>query len=229
MYEKVAPFSPFPHGLRLEARGLACRRGERMLFAGLDVTLEAGAILALTGANGAGKSTLLRALAGFFSLEAGKFAWMRAEGALDPSECLHLNGHKDGLREALSPRENLAFGAALLGGSAAGIEAALQALVIGPLADLPVGVLSAGQRRRVALARLLIAPRPVWLLDEPFAALDLAGQALVDGLLAGHAAAGGLAIVATHQAPGIAHQALDLTPFRPSASGRAGTVHVAPA
>lgn len=185
--------------LALEARGLTIRRGFRLLFEGLDVDLARSEILQLSGPNGAGKSTLMRALAGFTAPDAGEVRWRGVSDEIEPATVLHYHGHREGLREALSPRENLAFSATVLGGDVALIESALARLGASRLIDLPVQVLSAGQRRRVALARLLVAPRPVWLLDEPLAALDVAGQALVSELLAEHAAQGGMALVATHQ------------------------------
>jgi heme exporter protein A len=198
--------SPHDFGLpdlHLEARGLTIRRGFRLLFEGLDLDLRAGEILQFTGPNGTGKSTLMRILAGFIQADAGRIDWRGLPEEIEPAGLLHYHGHREGLREALTPRENLAFSAGLLGGDPRRIAAALDALDAGMLGDLPVQVLSAGQRRRVALARLLVAPRPVWLLDEPLAALDTAGQALVGTLLTQHAARGGLAIVATHQSLGI--------------------------
>lgn len=200
----------FPSGLRLEARGLTIRRGYRLLFEALDLDLGAGEVLQLTGPNGAGKSTLMRILAGFSQPDAGSIRWQGTGEDDEVATLLHYHGHREGLREALTPAENLAFAAGILGGDATGIPAALERLGAGALADLPVQVLSAGQRRRVALARLLVAPRPVWLLDEPLAALDVAGQALVGELIAAHAAQGGMAIVATHQPLGIAVRQLKL-------------------
>lgn len=185
--------------LALEARGLTIRRGFRLLFEGLDVSLARGEILQLSGPNGAGKSTLMRALAGFSAADEGRILWRGVPEEIESATLLHYHGHREGLREALTPRENLAFAAALLGGDKTRIDPALARLEASRLADLPVQVLSAGQRRRVALARLLVAPRPVWLLDEPLAALDVAGQVLVSELLAEHAAQGGMALVATHQ------------------------------
>ena len=201
----VAPDTmAFPHaasltGLALEARGLTIRRGFRLLFEGLDVRLQRGEILQLSGPNGAGKSTLMRALAGFSKPDEGRIDWKGVPDEIEALNLIHYHGHREGLREALTPRENLAFSAALLGGDEALIEPALARLGASRLIDLPVQVLSAGQRRRVALARLLVAPRPVWLLDEPLAALDVAGQKLVSELLAAHVAQGGMALVATHQ------------------------------
>jgi heme exporter protein A len=189
--------------LGLEVRGLEVRRGYRLLFENLDLDLASGEILQLTGANGTGKSTLMRIIAGFSGSDAGEIRWLGLGAEDEAAMLLHYHGHREGLRDALTPAENLAFAAGILGGDAARIPAALERLDAGTLADLPVQVLSAGQRRRVALARLLVAPRPIWLLDEPLAALDTAGQALVSELLADHAAAGGMAIVATHQPLGI--------------------------
>lgn len=200
----------FERAPRLEARGLAVRRGYRLLFEGLDLDLAPGEILQLTGPNGTGKSTLMRIIAGFSQADAGEIRWSDLGEDDEQAMLLHYHGHREGLREALTPTENLAFSAGLLGGAAVSIPAALERLDAGTLADLPVQVLSAGQRRRVALARLLVAPRPVWLLDEPLAALDTAGQALVAELLADHAAAGGMAIVATHQPLGIDVRHLEL-------------------
>ncbi len=194
---------PFGAEFRLEARGLTVRRGFRLLFEGLDLDLGSGEILQLTGPNGSGKSTLMRVIAGFSQADTGSIRWRDLPENPEPANLLNYHGHRDGLREALTPAENLAFAGALLGGDLAEIPVALEKLGVSALADLPVQVLSAGQRRRVALARLLVAPRPLWLLDEPFAALDSDGQARVTALLADHARQGGMAIVATHQPLGL--------------------------
>lgn len=206
----------FPPDLRLEARGLSVRRGWRLLFEGLDLDLAAGEVLQVAAPNGAGKSTLLRLLAGLLQADAGTIRFHGLGPEETPATSLHYHGHREGLREALTPRENLAFHAALAGGAPARIPEALAALGAEALAGLPVQVLSAGQRRRVALARLLVAPRPLWLLDEPLAALDTEGQARVATLIAEHAAKGGLAIVATHQPLGLAVRELRLADYGPA-------------
>lgn len=199
--------------LRLEAHHLALRRGYRLLVEALTFSLGGGELLQLSGANGVGKSTLLRALAGFLKPEAGEIRWLG--GAEDGGQAhIHYLGHKDGLRGALTPVENLRFAAGLLGGNVADIPAVLAEMGAARLADLPVDVLSAGQKRRVALARLLLVPRPVWLLDEPLNALDAAGQSLLLSLLARHIAQGGMVIAATHHplvAEGLAPRILNLS------------------
>lgn len=197
--------------LRLVVSGLACQRGERLLFEGLDFALRAGEAMALTGPNGVGKTTLLRAILGFLPPLAGQIRLEGGEAEAAVADHAHWLGHRDGLKAALTVRENLAFAAALLGGGdGLAPEAAAERLALRPLLDLPVGALSAGQRRRAALARLLAAPRPLWLLDEPTAALDAASQALVAGLIADHAAAGGLVLAATHLPLGLAARELRL-------------------
>jgi heme exporter protein A len=182
----------------LEARGLACRRGERVVFAGLSFALEAGGALLLLGPNGAGKSTLLRLLAGLLPPAAGTLLWGGADALEDRAahaRRLRYLSHADALKPTLTARENLFFAARLHGGEP---EAALEAMGLAPLADLPVRVLSAGQRRRLALARLALAEAPLWLLDEPSVALDAASVGRLGALLERHRAAGGLVVAATH-------------------------------
>jgi heme exporter protein A len=189
---------------------LGCQRGGRMLFRDLSFRLDSGDLVTLTGPNGSGKSTMMRIVAGLTPLEEGS---VRLEGAgedTDPAHHLHYHGHREALRDALTARENLTFATALLGGDVAAVPAALERLGARRLADLPVRVLSAGQRRRVALCRLITVPRTLWLLDEPLAALDVAGQALVAELIAEHVGNGGAALVATHQPLGITGKVLDL-------------------
>ncbi len=187
----------------LVAEGLACRRGERLVFAGLDCRLPAGGALVLTGSNGSGKSSLLRLFATLLAPAAGRLLWGGAPVMHDAARyraLIHYVGHLDATKPALSPREMLRFWAALRGNAAPAIEPALAAFALGEIADRPCRWLSAGQRRRLALARLVAAPAPIWLLDEPNAALDGDGEARLATLIAEHRAAGGRVAIATHQA-----------------------------
>ncbi|MBW8270881.1 heme ABC exporter ATP-binding protein CcmA [Caldovatus aquaticus] len=189
----------------LEARELACVRGERgAVFAGLSFRLEAGGALLVTGPNGAGKSTLLRVLAGLLPAAAGQVLWRGEDIAADRAahaRRLRYVGHQDGLKPGLTVRENLAFYARLWGG---GTAPALEAMGLAPLAGLPARMLSAGQRRRLALARLALGAPPgaggaaLWLLDEPTTGLDAASVARLARLLERHRAQGGLVVAATH-------------------------------
>jgi heme exporter protein A len=184
--------------VRLIVDDLACSRSGRRIFEGISFALGEGQALLVTGRNGAGKSTLLGVLAGRLAIEAGT---IRREGAGERTlpECLHLVGHQDGLKTALTAEENLAFARDLLGDPALSPAEALGAVGLAHAAMAPVAYLSAGQRRRVALARLLVAHRPLWLLDEPTSALDTDSRHTLLGLMDGHLARGGLIVVATHQ------------------------------
>jgi heme exporter protein A len=199
--------------LVLEARDLACVRGGRSVFSSLSFRLEPGRLLAVTGPNGAGKSSLLRLLAGLLRPAAGR---IRFEGGDEDASVIHYLGHADALKPALTLRETLRFWGAIYRqqGRVAlddDIDEAAETAGIGHALDLPVSVLSAGQRRRAALARLLLAPRPLWLLDEPTSSLDSDGQTLLGRLMEHHIARGGLIVAATHQAmPLAAHATLDL-------------------
>jgi heme exporter protein A len=188
--------------VRLSVDNLACRRSGRGIFANLSFTLGPGDALAVTGRNGAGKSSLLAILSGRLRPDAGRIDVAEVGEASLP-ECLHAVGHRDGLKSSLTARENLLFAQRLLGAPRLTPRQALERLGLGHAHDLPVAYLSAGQRRRVALARLLVCARPLWLLDEPTAALDTASQAILAELMAGHRADGGLVIAATHQALGL--------------------------
>lgn len=187
-----------PADVVLEARDLACLRGERVVFAGLSLALPAGSALLLTGANGAGKSTLLRILSSLLRPAEGVVRWRGQDIAADPAAHaarLRYLSHQDALKPALTVAENLAFFAQLWGGD---VAAALEAVALTPLAELPARVLSAGQRRRLALARLALGPAPLWLLDEPTTGLDAASVDRLAPLLAAHRAAGGIIVAATH-------------------------------
>jgi heme exporter protein A len=191
-----------PDGSDLVAEGLACRRGERLIFSGLDCALPAGGALVLTGANGSGKSSLLRLLATLLPAAAGRLLWTGVPVADDLAlyrARLHYVGHLDAIKPALAVRETLAFWASIRGTAAPRIEVALAAFGLEARADWPCRWLSAGQRRRLALARLIASPAPLWLLDEPTASLDTDGEARLVAALAAHRAAGGRVVVATHQ------------------------------
>jgi heme exporter protein A len=168
----------------------------------VDFELHSGEALIVLGRNGAGKSTLLRALAGLLPLRGGE---IRFSGAAEASfaEQAHYIGHQDGLKLALTALENLEFWSIMLGGAGASPGEALQKVGLARIGDFPVGYLSAGQKRRVALARLFVAPRPVWLLDEPATALDVASQETLGQAMADHRAGGGMIIAATHAPLGL--------------------------
>ncbi|RXF69607.1 heme ABC exporter ATP-binding protein CcmA [Hansschlegelia zhihuaiae] len=181
--------------MKLVAEDLTVSRGGRLVLVGVGFAVAAGGALAVVGPNGAGKSTLLRTLAGLITPDSGS---VRIEGDDDePRERMHLLGHLDAVKAGLTVERNLRFARDALGGEGV-LQAALDHVGLGALAELPGAVLSAGQRRRLALARLICAPRPVWLLDEPTAALDAAGQRLLERLVAEHRAKGGLVVAATH-------------------------------
>ena len=195
---------------RLTLGALTVRRGERLLFRDLSAGVEAGRALALTGANGAGKTTLLRVIAGLVRPDAGAVGF----GALDPETAratqVHLLGHLDGLKGGRRAGDELAFQARFLGADDAGIVAAVERLGLKPLLDLEVRKLSAGQRRRLAFARLLAAPRVLWLLDEPFAPLDVKWRGALADVLAEHLSGGGMVVAAVHDPLLITAETLDL-------------------
>jgi heme exporter protein A len=182
----------------LAARGLAAQRGYRVLFAGLDFALGAGGALALAGPNGSGKTTLLRLLAGLARPLAGQILWQGQPVDADleaQRRRVAYVGHLAGIKPSLTPREQLAFEARL---GRPRLAEAIERLRLGGFADLPIALLSAGQRRRTALARLLLSPAPLWLLDEPATSLDTEGEASLWALAEEHRAAGGLLVLATH-------------------------------
>lgn len=184
-------------GLRLSVDNLACDRGGRRIFEGVSFTLASGEALVITGRNGAGKSTLLELLAGRLTPAGGRILWEGA-GERTLPESLHYVGHRDALKSALTAQENLDFARDFLGNPALSAREALEAVGLVHAARLPVGYLSAGQRHRVALARLLVAHRPLWLLDEPTSALDTASQETLRQLLEDHRALGGMIAATTH-------------------------------
>lgn len=186
-----------PADVRLTVSALSAVRGVRQVFSGLSFAVAAGELLAVTGPNGAGKSTLLRVIAGLLPPADGRVALEPADDRKIGAR-LHYVGHRDGLKAAHTVRRNLQFWADLWGTNVE-VDEALAEAGVEAFADLPVAVLSAGQRRRVALARLRVAPRPVWLLDEPATALDREAEAGLARRIGEHLAQGGMAVVATHR------------------------------
>jgi heme exporter protein A len=184
---------------------LTIERGGLRLFSGLSFEAAGGAALIVTGPNGSGKSSLLRALCGFLPLQAGGFALEGGDSELTVGEQAHYLGHADGVKGALTAGENLAFCAAMLGGDPprAAQRAALARVGLAHAIDFPARLLSAGQRRRVALARLLVADRPLWLLDEPTTALDSVAQTALAAIMATHLLGGGLIVAAAHTPLGL--------------------------
>ncbi|ESR25962.1 ABC transporter involved in cytochrome c biogenesis, ATPase component CcmA [Lutibaculum baratangense AMV1] len=180
------------------AQGLACRRGGRDVFAGVGFEVRSGEILELRGPNGVGKSSLLRLVAGLVDRTAGDIALQGGDEELTLPEQAHYVGHLDAIKPPLTVLENLRFWGEMLGEGSVEPRAALEAVGLSALAQFPAYTLSAGQRRRLSLARLLCAKRPVWLLDEPTTALDRASRETLYGLVRAHAADGGLTLVATH-------------------------------
>jgi heme exporter protein A len=209
--------------MRLSASRLGCVRGSRDVFRDVSFELSGGEMLAVVGPNGAGKSSLLRLLVGLVAPSAGEIALAGGDADLNVPEQAHYLGHLDALKASLTVSENLGFWISYLGAGAA-TGAALAAVGLAGLADLPAGYLSAGQRRRLSLARLVAAWRPIWLLDEPTSALDAAGQERLLELMRGHLAAGGMIIAATHGPLGIECPELQLgrsapSPHSPSKTG----------
>lgn len=188
------------------------RRGGRLLFEGLDLELAAGEACALTGPNGSGKTSLLRAVAGLVKPEAGEIAFAGVEAETARGSGLHFISHQDGLKPARTAWEELRFWSLWSGGSEASAKVAAQTLDLAPLLDLEVRRLSAGQRRRLALARLLAAPRTLWLLDEPLSPLDARWRERFGEIMADHLARGGLILAAVHDPLPIEAGRLELAP-----------------
>jgi len=189
--------------MKLWGRDLRCVRGGREIFSGLGFEVTAGQALAVTGINGAGKSSLLRMIAGLLPATEGNLTLESSDADLSLSEQAHYLGHRDALKPALTATENLDFWRDFLGGDTADSAAALETVGLSHAAHLPAGFLSAGQRRRLSLARLIAVKRPVWLLDEPTSALDTSGQGVVADLMTQHLAGGGIVLAATHGPLGI--------------------------
>ncbi|NQW09803.1 MAG: heme ABC exporter ATP-binding protein CcmA [Alphaproteobacteria bacterium] len=209
----MAPSSAPPP--TLEARDLAVARGGRPVFTGLTLTLEAGGALRLAGRNGGGKTSLIRVLAGLASPHGGSVLW--SGSSIDDDREAHgrriaLLGHADALKSALTARENGIAALRIAGRSTESLDAAFATLDIEHLVDVPAGWLSAGQRRRAALARVLASGAPLWLLDEPTVGLDTASVAALERAIAEHRRAGGLVVAATHVAIDLGDGADSLDP-----------------
>lgn len=189
--------------MRLSGRGIRCVRGGREIFAGLDFEAASGEALAVTGRNGSGKTSLLRLIAGLLVPAGGTIELEGGEAEMTLAEQSHYLGHRDALKPALSVAENLSFWAGFLGGERFEAAESLSAVGLDHATHLPAAFLSAGQRRRLSVARLLTVRRPVWLLDEPTTALDTAGQDMFARLMRDHLAGGGMIIAATHAPLGI--------------------------
>ncbi|HHG89116.1 MAG TPA: heme ABC exporter ATP-binding protein CcmA [Devosia sp.] len=189
-----------PGKIHLHARDMSCRRGDRTIFSGVGFQVSGGEALMVRGANGSGKSSLLMCLAGILPA-GGDISWTRGDSNLPESdrlEMLHFIGHLNAIKNELTLAENLQFWSAMSGGEHSRITDALEQANLAGLGTYKAGHLSAGQRHRLSLARLLVTPRPIWLLDEPSSALDRQGDRWVAALIARHMNSGGLAIVATH-------------------------------
>ena len=196
----------------LNVADLACIRGERVLFRDLSFTVAAGQVHAIEGPNGSGKTSLLRMIAGFITPAAGTIKLALRKEISEPDERggqIGWLGHQDGAKPQLTPLEVLRFFAELYG-NAANIAAELATAGLERCATLPCQYLSAGQKKRLALARLQIARRPLWLLDEPLAALDSEGKKFATDLIASHCASGGIVLAATHEPLGLACSRLAL-------------------
>ncbi|MFB9949801.1 heme ABC exporter ATP-binding protein CcmA [Rhizobium puerariae] len=195
--------------MRLAAENVSARRGEDLIFKGISFDLKTGDALVLTGRNGSGKSTLLRVVAGLLRPETGRVAWNseRAESGMRAAEACHYLGHRNAMKAELSVFENLSFWKDFFGdfdgGKGVSVGEAAEAVGLGGITHLPFGYLSAGQQRRMAFAKLLVSYRPVWILDEPTAALDVNAEAVFTTLIKMHLDEGGIVLAATHQPLGL--------------------------
>ena len=195
--------------MHLTAENLAARRGEDLIFVNISFHLAAGGALVLSGRNGSGKSTLLRVVAGLLRPENGTVRFTDSQGSSEhrASEISHYLGHRNAMKSELTVAENLTFWKTFFGDMADGfsldVDEAADAVGLASITHLPFGYLSAGQQRRIAFAKLLVAYRPIWILDEPTAALDSSADQLFAGLITAHQKTGGIVLAATHQPLGL--------------------------
>ena len=190
--------------MKLMAEAVSVMRGDRMVVTHLSFGVEAGEALVLVGPNGAGKTTLIRCIAGLLRPSAGQIRLEGAQPERTLGEECHYVGHLNGVKASLTVEESATFWSRYLGGASEQIEPALATFGLVTARDIPAGYLSAGQRRRLALARLLLAARPVWLLDEPAVSLDRAAQQVLTTVVDAHLANGGMVVAATHAPLGFA-------------------------
>ena len=190
--------------MHLDVETLTVRRGGRAVLDGVSFRVASGEALLLTGPNGAGKTTLLRAVAGLIGAEAGVVSLAGGDVEATVGDQCHFVGHLNAVKPGLTAMENLSFWEGALGHDTMPVHRALDRFGLGGMADVPTGYLSAGQKRRLGLARLLVARRPVWLLDEPTVSLDAASVCTFAGIVAEHLANGGIVVAATHVPLGIA-------------------------
>jgi heme exporter protein A len=194
--------------MRLSGRDIRCVRGGREVLAGLNFEVAAGETLAVTGPNGSGKTSLLRSIAGLLVLAGGSIDLEGGEPDLTLPDQAHYLGHRDAMKPALTVLENLSFWRDFFGGAPSDPLESLRLVGLDHAAHLPAAYLSAGQRRRLSIARLMAARRPIWLLDEPTSALDAAGQALFAEVTRDHLGRGGIVVAATHAPLGVAAREL---------------------
>lgn len=188
--------------MELRAEDLICSRGGREVFHGVSFKVAAGEALVVTGPNGAGKSSLLRMIAGLVRIAAGRLTLDGGAADAPIAEQAHYLGHQDAMKPSLTVAENLQFWSRFLG-SRGNAAPALQSLGLAPIADLPAAYLSAGQRRRLSIARLVLISRPLWLLDEPASSLDAPSQARLSEIMRNHLGGGGIIVAAAHGAIGL--------------------------
>jgi heme exporter protein A len=184
--------------MKLIGEMLSSERGGRTLFSELAFQVSSAQTLVLLGGNGAGKTTLIRIIAGIAKPDRGRLRFEGGHAEQGLGEQCHYVGHLSAVKTSLTVHENATFWSRFLGGAAQRIAGALEVFGLAALQGIPAGYLSAGQRRRLGLARLLLAERPIWLLDEPMVSLDAAAQAIVTRVANAHLATGGLVVAATH-------------------------------